>query len=368
MKGVFEEAFGSAAIEHVLTIRFVLGEQQRLWRVKNQLETGQALRVPRAIKPSRARLRQLWFICVASPTPSVSKPDLRELRQRRCLRAAIPYRDSHQHVIDVGLCILHKHIEVAVGGENAGVHQLIFPVIQAATVILIEQLLIGKRGVRILVQHAGIGAAGRSVEIVIELFDILAVIPLAIGEPKKPLFKNRVFAVPHGYAKTERFFLIAKTGNTILTPSVGSTTSMIMREIFPCGAVGTVVLANRSPLPLAEIGTPAAPRFLLTSRLVKAVLLSSRCSFICGGSGWRCHCGLEGLQQPFRSSHSRSPAWQAVYFRVISRIPLSPATTTLWVKPINRPCSTIPARASSSSASLVAFAIGPKSQSRIKLP
>src|SRR5215469_11841476 len=34
---------------------------------------------------------------------------------------------------------------------------------------------------------------------------------------------------------------------------------MIMREIVPCCAVVAVILANRAPLPLAEVGTPLAP-------------------------------------------------------------------------------------------------------------
>jgi len=34
---------------------------------------------------------------------------------------------------------------------------------------------------------------------------------------------------------------------------------MVMREIFPGGSTGAVVLSNRAPLPIAEIRTPTAP-------------------------------------------------------------------------------------------------------------
>src|SRR5262245_2862811 len=50
------------------------------------------------------------------------------------------------------------------------------------------------------------------------------------------------------------------------------------------------------------------------------------------------------------------------------RMPSVPATMTSVASPINKPCSTIPVRVSSLAANSAGCEIGPKAQSRIRLP
>ncbi len=61
--------------------------------------------------------------------------------QHRRLRPAIYRGDANQNILDIGLCILDEHIEVAVLRKYAGVEQLKFRLILAATPIFLHQLL-----------------------------------------------------------------------------------------------------------------------------------------------------------------------------------------------------------------------------------
>ena len=63
---------------------------------------------------------------------------------------------------------------------------------------------------------------GRRIEIEVVLFDILAVVSLAVSEPKEPLFNNWISAVPQSERKTELLFIVRKTGQAILAPMVGA--------------------------------------------------------------------------------------------------------------------------------------------------
>src|SRR5882672_7399216 len=47
---------------------------------------------------------------------------------------------------------------------------------------------------------------------------------------------------------------------------------MIVRQAFPGGSVGAVVLADRAPSALAQVGAPALPMFLARPRLRQAYL------------------------------------------------------------------------------------------------
>src|SRR5215831_8532008 len=52
---------------------------------------------------------------------------------------------------------------------------------------------------------------------------------------------------------------VAEAGDAVLAPAIGAAACMVMREIFPGGAVLAVVLAHRAPLALADIRPPALP-------------------------------------------------------------------------------------------------------------
>jgi hypothetical protein len=136
--------------------------------------------------------------------------------------------------------------------------------------IFVEQLLVGKSGLRIFVEHPRIGAGGSSVEIIVKLFDVFAVVALRIGQAEEALFENGVLAIPQRDAEAEVFFLIAKTGEAVFSPTIGATASVFVRKVIPRRAVGAVVFADRAPLALAQVSAPATPEFDLAGSVVEA--------------------------------------------------------------------------------------------------
>jgi hypothetical protein len=62
----------------------------------------------------------------------------------------------------------------------------------------------------------------RRVEIEVVLLDILAVVALAVGEPKEPFLNNGISPVPKGERKAELLLIVGKTRQAILAPMVGA--------------------------------------------------------------------------------------------------------------------------------------------------
>src|SRR5215469_15726680 len=63
--------------------------------------------------------------------------------------------------------------------------------------------------------------------------------------------------------------LVAPPADPVFTPAIGTAARLVMGKIVPCRAVGAVVFANRSPLPFAQVGSPAPPRLVFLHRLFK---------------------------------------------------------------------------------------------------
>ena len=99
-------------------------------------------------------------------------------------------------------------------------------------------------------------------------------ISLTVGEPEQALFQDRVPLVPHRQRKTQSLLVIAEAPEPILTPPVGTGTRLVMGEIVPGVAVVAVVLPDRAPLPLAEVGAPLLPGEVRFARIVQPFLLS----------------------------------------------------------------------------------------------
>ena len=105
--------------------------------------------------------------------------------------------------------------------------------------------------------------SGGGVQIVIELFAVLAVIALVIGQPEQALLEDRITFVPQGEGQAKSLVVIGKSGDAILAPSIGATTGMVVGQILPRIAVLAVVFTYRPPLALAKIGTPLSPKSVL---------------------------------------------------------------------------------------------------------
>src|SRR6516162_1926852 len=182
----------------------------------------------------------------------------------------------HEHVVNIRLRIFDLDIKVAVAVENTGIDQFeLHRRRTTTTCVLVDQPLIRISGLRQLVEHARVSVTGDGIEIIIQLLDVLAVAALPVGQAKQPLLEDRIAAVPQGDRQAQQLPVIGKAGNAVLAPTIGAATRLVMREIIPCGSAGTVILAHRPPLSLAEIRAPATPVFYVFAAFLDSVLFSA---------------------------------------------------------------------------------------------
>jgi hypothetical protein len=114
---------------------------------------------------------------------------------------------------------------------------------------------------------------GRRVEVEVVLLHVLAVVALAVGEPEEALFEDGILPVPQGQREAQALFVIGKAGDAVLAPAVGARAGLIVGEEIPRVSPFAVVLADRAPLPLAEVGPLFLPRDARLARLVQPLLL-----------------------------------------------------------------------------------------------
>jgi hypothetical protein len=98
-----------------------------------------------------------------------------------------------------------------------------------------------------------------AIEIVVVLFDVFAVIALAVGEAEQPLFEDRIFAVPQRERETKALLIVGNAGQTVFAPAIGARTSLLMTEVIPGIAIFAVILADGAPLAFAEVRSPFFP-------------------------------------------------------------------------------------------------------------
>ena len=113
----------------------------------------------------------------------------------------------------------------------------------------------------------------RAVEVEIILFDILAVVPFAVGKSEETLLQNRVLAVPQRERKAEPLLVVREPCEPVFAPAVGAGPRLVMGKVSPGVAVVAVVLPHGSPLPLAQVRAPFPPRSVLFTGFGQAFVL-----------------------------------------------------------------------------------------------
>ena len=175
------------------------------------------------------------------------------------LRAGVGHLHGHQQVIRAGLGVVHLDDPVPVLIEHPGIQQFILGLLAAARRVLINEVLVRERGLRIVIPPAVPHMARQRVEIPPVLLDVLAVVALRPGQAERPLLQDRVLAVPQRQAQAQPLFDVAEPGQAILTPPVGARPRLIVRQVVPRLAVRAVVLPDRAPLALADVRPPPVP-------------------------------------------------------------------------------------------------------------
>src|SRR6516164_3694163 len=97
------------------------------------------------------------------------------------------------------------------------------------------------------------------VEIEVVLLDVLAVVTLAIGEPKEAFFDDRVASVPQCEREAQSLLVVREASQAVLAPMIGARTRLIIAEVAPRVTIVAIILAHCPPLPLRQIRTPSLP-------------------------------------------------------------------------------------------------------------
>src|SRR5690606_17306409 len=100
------------------------------------------------------------------------------------------------------------------------------------------------------------------VEVPPVLLGVLAVVALGTGEPEDALLEDGVAPVPEREGEAERLPVVADAAQPVLVPPVDPGAGVIVGEEVPRGAVVAVVLPDRAPGPLGQVGAPRPPRRL----------------------------------------------------------------------------------------------------------
>ncbi len=229
--------------------------------------------VMRRVNGARRRFAQRRLAIIVAPRPGVAKPQRRQDAQPGRVRPAIVDRDADQHVFRAFLRVFDEHVEIPVVVEDAGVDELVLELLPRPSPVGLDQVPVRKLALRVLVQELHVRVRRRAVDVEVVLLHVLAVVALAVGEAVEALLQDRITLVPQREGEAQPLLVVAQAAEPVLAPLVGARARLVMREVIPGVAVVAVVLANRAPLPLAQIRPPFLPRDSRLSRFVQAFLL-----------------------------------------------------------------------------------------------
>ncbi len=198
---------------------------------------------------------------------------------RTCSRAAslAPVVDRHldQDVLRSRLRVLEEDVEVPVVVEDPRVEELVLELLPRAPPVRLEEVPVGELALRVLVEVLHVRVGRRRVEVEVVLLDVLAVVPLAVGEAERALLEDGVPLVPEGEGEAQALLVVGDPAEAVLAPPVGPGAGLVVREVVPGVAVRAVVLADRPPLPLAEVRAPLLPGDPRLAGLVQPLLLGA---------------------------------------------------------------------------------------------
>jgi hypothetical protein len=217
-------------------------------------------------------MTQHGFRYTAPPRPRVAKPQRGKEVDRRRFGTAVVHRDLDQDVLGGRFGVLHKHVEVAIVVEHAGVEELVFQLIARPPSVRLYQIQIRERVLRVLVEILHVRVSGSAIEIEVVLLDVLAVIAFRVGEAEQPLLQNWIALVPEREREAQPLLVVAQSGDAVFAPAIRARSRVVVREVVPGIAVLAVVLTHRAPLPLAEIRSPFSPWRALLARLSQSRL------------------------------------------------------------------------------------------------
>src|ERR1700747_3131597 len=110
--------------------------------------------------------------------------------QSRRFWPAISYTYLDEEVFGRLFRILQKDVEIAIFVEDSGIQEFILHVAAITSPVRLDQSVVRKRRLRILVQVLHVGMGGRAIEVEVVFLDILAVVGLAVRQTERTFFEN----------------------------------------------------------------------------------------------------------------------------------------------------------------------------------
>jgi hypothetical protein len=220
-----------------------------------------------------ARLTEDRLAAFVSPGPGVPEPQRRKDLEACRLLSAVVDGHADQEVLRALLRIFEEDVEVAVVVEDPGVEELVFEFLPRPLPVRVQEVPVGELALRVFVEvlHVRMGRRGVDVEVV--LLDVFSVVPLAVGEAEHPLLEDGVALVPEGEGEAQALLVVGDPAEAVFAPPVGPGPGLVVREVVPGVTVRAVVLADRPPLPLAEVGAPLLPGDSRLAGVVEPLLL-----------------------------------------------------------------------------------------------
>ncbi|MGC4089204.1 MAG: hypothetical protein QM756_15230 [Polyangiaceae bacterium] len=278
VEGVFGVRRGSGDAEQALTVGLVLGEQE-LPSVSTRVEgehhiAERSVRHRYASFGAREQLRPLTVaFAAAPPRPRIAKPQRRQHVQACLVAPRVLDRDADQNVFGPRLGVLRDHVEVLSVVERPAVGDLELRLLLAARAIFFHQARVGKLSARILVQRLQVRRRRRSVQVVVELLDVLTVIAFRPGQAEQALLQDGVAFVPQREREAQARLAVTNAEQAIFAPAVGAAARLIVGEVVPALAVRGVVFTHRAPLALGKVRAPALPILDAPGVLTQALAL-----------------------------------------------------------------------------------------------
>ena len=152
------------ASPEALGVRVVLGEEElgRAGAVEPPGAERRVIALDRHVADSRAPRPERRALGLGHvPRPGVPVPERRKQMELGRLGAAVRRGDPHEDVVGRRLRVLHRHVEVAVAVEDAGVEELVLRRPPAPPPILLDQGRVWELGLRVLVQELHVGMRRR---------------------------------------------------------------------------------------------------------------------------------------------------------------------------------------------------------------
>jgi hypothetical protein len=126
-----------------------------------------------------------------------------------------------------------KHIEIPAAFEDAHIREFQFRAAATEALVLEADVGVWVFRLRVFVERLGVGVSGGGIEVVVALLHVLAVVALVSAEAEQALLEDAVVAVPEGGGEAKAAAAVAPALQAVLTPAVGATAGLVVREGGP---------------------------------------------------------------------------------------------------------------------------------------